>query len=99
MLSRRDELKLLWTTVHCHLGSKVTAKALANAVVPYVTPRTRWLLDRCEEQCLPSLEGYICEYWLRLEKTGWKVVWQPKKKIMKADPRNLPALLAMTCIH
>jgi len=98
LLTRRDELRLLWTSCHSHL-EHFTHNAWSNVVAPRVTERTQGLYSYWENSYRGLLEQCICDHWIGLERMGWRAAWAAGEKAIKANPRCLPAVLAWSCIN
>lgn len=99
LLQRRDELRMLWARRSSYLKREFTEKDWENAIKVPITKSTLTLYEVCELRYPDPLEQVVCEHWLRQKGQRWNVTWRPHDKRMSADPRFLPAVLALGCLH
>lgn len=100
LLRWRDELRLVWALPFCRIPpSKIhQASAWENAIPLQETKRNVPILEVAREH-FPGdpEEKVIIEHWLREAKSPWVVEWSRKRRI-RANPRSLPAVLALGCV-
>src|SRR4029077_7475378 len=98
LLTRRDELRLLWSHHLSRLPPNFTDEDFESAKGPVVTERTRDLYES-SDHVSQRLEEFICERWLYMERgRGWVVRWEPGAKRISANARCLPVLMAAGCV-
>jgi hypothetical protein len=99
LLLRRDELRMLWAKRSSYLKRGFTEEDWERLIGVSVTKRTMALYEIGELRYPDPLEQVVCEHWLRQKGQRWIVTWRPRDKRMSADPRFLPAVLALGCLH
>lgn len=99
ILVRRDELRLLWAKRSSYLKGDFTEADWESSIANPITKRILDLHEECDLRYPEPLEQVVCEHWLRERGHRWIVKWGPREKRMCADPRCLPAVLALGCIH
>jgi len=95
LLRWRDELRLVWAVPF----SRIRRMSDWETAIPLQeTKRSAPILEVAREH-FPGdpEEKVIIEQWLREAKSPWVVEWGKKKRI-RANPRSLPAVLALGCI-
>jgi len=102
LLRWRDELQLLWSVPFAtirHPDVSRLEKQLAETIPLQETPRNAAILEMAHHSPGDPLEKVICESWLREAgaKSPWVVEWGKQKRI-RANPRCLPAILALACV-
>jgi hypothetical protein len=99
LLQRRDELRMLWAKRSSYLKRRFTEEDWENAIKVPITKSTQALHEVSELRYPDPLEQVICEHWLSQKGLQWNVTWRPRDKRMSVDPRFLPAVLALGCLH
>lgn len=96
LLTRRDELRRLWKPRFSTIDELLES---LERRVPVDKDRSARLQEFAANN-YPSepIEKVICEHWLSLAKDPWIVKWD-KQKALRANPRSLPAVLALSCIR
>jgi hypothetical protein len=100
LLTRRDELRMLWTRRFFRLPADCSDAEFENATGLYLSRRTVQIYENWRASPPEPLEQFICDHWLRLDKSPFLVVWSSKEKRLKPNPRCLPSVLAVaTLLH
>ena len=94
LLRWRDELRLVWTEPFARFHRMSDEE---KAIPLPLTRRNKAILEEAEQFPRHPLEKVICEHWLREAKSPWLVEWGKTKRI-RANPRSLPAVLALGCV-
>jgi hypothetical protein len=97
LLMRRDELRLLWRPRFSRLDELLEhLETKGSAVIDRSAGLREFAADTYPAE---PVEKIVCGHWLKQAKDPWIVKWSRNQRQLGANPRILPAVLALACIR